>query len=110
MGVHHRDCELADPVERLLRKVDRSGSRTMCWPYLGKPNNSGYVFTNVGSRKNGTRKMVSAARLICERFHGPMPEDYEPDHQCKTRHCLNPDHIQAVPRSLNRSARWYHGE
>lgn len=35
-------------------------------------------------------------RLYYERAHGPIPDGHDVHHTCKTRHCVNPDHLEAV--------------
>lgn len=94
---------VSDPVERLLANCDRSAGS--CWLYLRAVNNNGYPMTAIGSRRDGTRRNVPASNVIYERFHGRLPDDYEPDHTCKVRHCLNPDHLKAIPRRDNRNTR-----
>lgn len=32
---------------------------------------------------------------------GPVPEGLEVDHVCRVRHCVNPEHLEAITRSEN---------
>ncbi len=68
---------------------------TGCWLWLGSIGSSGYGHLRVNGR---TR---SAARLAYEIFRGSIPEGYEPDHLCRVRSCVNPDHLECVTHSEN---------
>lgn len=65
---------------------------------LVKPNNTyGYRETQTdGRRKN-------AARLALETSLGrPLREGYVPDHLCRVRNCVNPEHLEEVTETENR--------
>ena len=55
--------------------------------------------------KYGTVKMYNkqayAHRVSYMIFKGEIPENYEIDHLCSNRRCMNPDHLEAVPRKEN---------
>ena len=41
-------------------------------------------------------------RLVWQWHHGqPVPEGLDVDHVCRTRNCVNPEHLEAVTRSTN---------
>lgn len=68
-----------------------------CWPWLGalsQKRRGRRPVIQLGAR--GT-KVVSAARLICEWFHGPPPDPlYEAGHICphgERDDCVNPQHL-----------------
>lgn len=69
---------------------------TGCWFWLWQLNNGGYGI--VGLRRH--RKML-AHRLSYESFVGPIPPALDIDHLCRTRSCVNPEHLQPVTRSEN---------
>lgn len=78
-------------ADRLLAKIDATGD---CWEWIPPRTESGYARLWVSGRRE------YAHRLIWEWLVGPIPAGYEIDHLCRVRHCLNPDHLEAVlPRT-----------
>ncbi len=73
-------------MDRFMAKVDKTDT---CWLWTGATAD-GY-----GQIWNG-KKVVYAHRLIYEITYGPMPEGKQTDHLCRVRHCVNPDHLEAV--------------
>lgn len=61
-----------------------------CWEWQGARTGVGYGALNVGG------KAKSAHRLAYEWFVGPIPEGLLIDHLCRVRHCVRPDHLEAV--------------
>lgn len=76
--------------------------------YLVEPNSGCWLWTaycmpsGYGQLKAG-KGMKYAHRLSYEHFKGTIPEDLEIDHLCRTRCCVNPDHLEAVPHAVNMS-------
>jgi hypothetical protein len=68
-----------------------------CWIYLGNTNDGGYPTW----RPYPTSKVEYVHRCSYEIFNGPIPEGLEPDHTCKRRNCINPEHLEAVTRRVN---------
>lgn len=68
---------------------------TGCWLWLGVLNDRGYG--QIGIRKQCRR----AHRVVYELHRGPIPEGLQIDHLCKTRCCVNPDHLEAVTQYEN---------
>ena len=64
----------------LLYAINERG----CWVWRGYKDKDGYGFY-CGKRVH---------RLAYEEKHGPIPEGAAVDHLCKTRACINPDHLQ----------------
>lgn len=75
--------------------VEDRGYSTPCWIWLGKPDHLGYGRVTF----RGVRK--TAHRFFYEMRNGPIPEGLEPDHLCRVRACVNPDHIEAVTHTEN---------
>lgn len=47
------------------------------------------------------RRMVKAHRLTYEAANGPIPQGLDVDHLCRVRHCVNPEHLEAVTHVEN---------
>ncbi len=74
-------------IERILRvHVIKTDS---CWIWTGKKD---YGYGRVGL--NGMHHR--AHRLIYEALKGPIPDGMVPDHLCRNRACVNPDHLEIV--------------
>jgi hypothetical protein len=96
-----------DPSKPLecSRVVEREDG---CWVWTGLLSPKGYGVCSVpgvGSRR--------AHRVVWAAFHGPIEDGYVLDHLCRTRACINPDHLRKVTlaqntteNSLSPSAKW----
>ena len=88
---------LASSLERMFENCipePNSG----CWLWMGYVSATGYG--RVPSLENSDRSR-QAHRVAYELVHGPIPPGLEPDHLCRVRCCINPDHIEPVTRQLN---------
>lgn len=84
------------PIVRFWNYVWRCGDG--CWLWTGRPNQrSGYAEFSAG----GDRLHVKAHRWAYEYFVGPIPDGLQLDHLCRVRHCVNPDHLEAVTQREN---------
>lgn len=74
--------------------------RRGCWLWIGALNKHNY-----GQFHDSTRNQpnIHAFRWAYEYFKGPLPEGYEPDHLCRIRPCVNPDHLEGVTQQVNAS-------
>lgn len=79
--------------ERIVAKVvvDQAG----CWIWQGHIGPKGYGQVR---GKSGTQPAHQAAY---EEWKGAIPTGMEPDHLCKVRSCVNPDHLEAVTHREN---------
>lgn len=81
----------------ILKNVERipAGDGTEHWIWTQKPQHQGYGRPKVcGSR-------VYAHRLAWEAFKGEIPQGLTIDHKCRTRCCVNPDHLEPVTDEEN---------
>lgn len=83
-------------VERLSAKIKVADDG--CWLWSGAPRELGYGQVRIGGRRGRT---VAAHRLIYELAVGEIPVGLELDHLCRTRHCVNPRHLEAVTHREN---------
>jgi hypothetical protein len=73
-----------------------------CWHWLGSERGG-------RSKKSGrygqfwyNGKTGYAHRYSYEWYHGEIPDNYEVDHVCRNRKCVNPAHLRIIPRRSNR--------
>lgn len=81
------------PEERFWEKVDQTGE---CWLWTGPLHSLGYP-----QRMWIDGERIYPHRLSHELFIGPIPDGLEIDHLCRVRHCVNPDHLEAVTHAEN---------
>ncbi len=93
---HCRACGRAryTPVPKvsLAEKLDARTNKTdSCWLWTGAKQTAGY----------GVLSDRLAHRLSYERWKGPIPAGLTIDHLCRVRHCVNPEHLEAVTLAEN---------
>ncbi len=80
------------PAERFWSKITKTAT---CWLWLGTGTPKGYgQFAPHG-------RHVYAHRFAYELLVGPIPPGLTVDHLCRTRRCVNPAHMDLVPRGVN---------
>lgn len=83
------------------RVIEDRGYITPCWIYTGARSRYGYGKVWVGSKADGTNRMVSVHIVVWENTHGRVPEGMELDHLCRQPPCHNPDHLEPVTHREN---------
>lgn len=79
--------------ERLIRNIVISDNG--CWLWVGYLNRDGYGILS------GEEFSTLAHRISYFCFKGQIPKNYEIDHLCRVRNCINPDHLESVTHKVN---------
>lgn len=74
---------------------------TGCWEWIAFKNPKGYGTFKIGSRTTNTCRAAAAHRFSYEHYKGAIPEGLQIDHLCRVRHCVNPEHLEAVTGKEN---------
>ena len=78
-----------------MNDYQKTNKMDPCILWCGKINAKGYGFLSVN------RKKVEAHRAIYINIRGTPPPGMVLDHLCRVRHCVNPNHLEAVTRAEN---------
>lgn len=85
-------CDPVWDAKKLIARI-RLGEQG-CWiwqgQYVGEYGRTGY-----------RGKTVLAHRASFLIFCGPIPQGHSVDHLCRNKACVNPNHLDAVPQSIN---------
>lgn len=79
-------------TEKFWARVDADAD---CWMWMGALDQDGY-----GSYTHGGRKW-RAHRFAFEDLRSSIPFGLQLDHLCRTRSCVNPDHLEPVTLAEN---------
>lgn len=92
-----RDYITTPLYQRFLAKIQRLDSG--CWQWTGFIDKAGYGRIRDGHGRAGESLY---GHIVSYLIHcGPIPSNYELDHLCRNRWCVNPDHLEAVPHRIN---------
>lgn len=81
-------------VDRFWRFVDKTND---CWIWMGSHNGTEYgKFWLKG-------KTIYAHRISYFLAYGKIEPEYEIDHLCKNRRCVNPSHLEKVTGKINKN-------
>ena len=87
----HSTLTVFERIEQKFIPEPNSG----CWLWIGSVSTGGYGLIGLN------KKVRPAHRILYEQKFGPIPVGLEIDHLCRTRCCVNPDHLEAVTRREN---------
>ncbi len=83
-------------IPRFWSKVDKSGGRAACWPWLASiQQDGGYGRFSLNGRS------IPAHRMAYELVVRPIPNGLTIDHLCRRRDCVNPAHLEPVTIGVN---------
>lgn len=68
---------------------------TGCWEWAERVNGDGYGY---GFERG---KQFYAHRRAYEELVGPIPANFDIDHLCRNRKCMNPEHLEPVTHAEN---------
>lgn len=94
----------ADDIARFMSKVDILPNG--CWFWTGgrsrgQGNKKWYGSFSVKG------KTVRAHRFSCDVFKKqPLPKDHDRGHTCDFSLCVNPEHLEIVPKKQNQEKMW----
>lgn len=96
--------------DRAHEKVVRAANG--CWISTYSTGSHGYA--QIGWKNSGQQHMVLAHRAVWERLNGPVPIGMTLDHRCKSKRCVNPEHLRLLDNFENgrriNGADWKLGE
>lgn len=85
---------LIDRIEENIMADPNSG----CWLWTAGLNRGGYGVIRVNGMGRG---MSYAHRISYEAHKGSIPDGAQLDHLCRTRSCVNPNHLEPVTAREN---------
>ena len=91
-------------ADRFWSKVDKNGPIPdhaphlgNCWLWKAFVAPDGYAKFWVTSYQ----RSIQAHRWSYEQINGSIPQELELDHLCRVRHCVRPEHLEAVSAQTN---------
>lgn len=82
-----------EPMHRFMDSVDVGSSG--CWLWNKSTDVNGYSQFSIRGQ------MMKGHRFIYEIYIGNIEDGLEIDHLCRVRHCVNPEHLEAVTHAEN---------
>lgn len=96
-----RSSVMKTTERRFLERVEQGPAG--CWFWVGGIRAAGYGTFAIKRGKRWTQ--TTASRVAYQLYVGPIPDGFEVDHLCRSRPCVRPDHLEAIPLAENRRRR-----
>ncbi len=97
----------ASMYERLVANTAEPENAQACWLWTGKTDRSDYGRLNTCGE--GSKTVTLMAHVAMAAIFFEIPEGHQVDHLCRSRPCINPDHLEPVTASENCRRRIYQG-
>ena len=88
-------------MQSLINRINKKGPFPKkkylgrCWIWTGYKNEDGYGRTSINGRSQYVHKFILESKI------GRYPDGHETDHLCRVRSCVNPSHLECVPKAVN---------
>lgn len=79
-------------VERLWNRYEVREDG--CW--ISGYSTASHGYAQIGWKEGGERRLWLAHRIAWYATHGDIPDGMTVDHICRTRTCINPDHLRLM--------------
>lgn len=83
-------------LNRFMQKIEKTDD---CWLWTGGKNYKGYGVFNVII--DGHFKARTAHRISYEHHHNTIPTGLVVRHKCRSKHCVNPEHLEVGTQHEN---------
>jgi hypothetical protein len=94
---------LSKTIERFWGRVDQSGGRFACWPWMASRKEKGY------GQMYFMGKTCRAHRIAYQLENGPIPDGLLVCHFCDNPSCCNPWHLVTATAKQNTEDMIYKG-
>ena len=91
---NYKRIPISERLESKIMPIPHCG----CWWWTGGLDPNGYGLIDFWNQKP---KQKLAHRVVYEFYCGPIADDLELDHLCRTPSCVNPDHLEPVTHAVN---------
>lgn len=95
--MRHTELDVLAKVSRLTE----CGGVEACWIWCGGVDGKGYGQVRAKRASDGQHTTRRLHRVVYELLMGAIPSGLDLDHLCRVRHCINPWHLEPVPRRIN---------
>lgn len=85
---------MSEAARAYIRAHSVENASTGCWMWQRATDSQGYGLTR--KFRNPTNRISLAHRVSYEAFKAPIPTGLVIDHLCRTKACVNPEHMEPV--------------